>query len=718
MARCLLLEASLPKNMWSYALKAAAYIRNRCLNKRIGQTPFEAITKRKPNIKNMQTFGQVCLVIVNNPKKLDDRAEKGIFVGYDRDSPSYLVYFPHTGQVKKVRNVKFPSHELPSEQYHKQTPNPLIEDDDDDFVSLNDKQNISQKQNTDINSHNVSETEQNTNIKRTRNKPKYLDDFYLGNEVDEHLNVTLHYVYGVNLDLPTTYNEAINSKNVEEWKTAMDNEIRALEDNDTFELTSAPPDRKVVGGRWVYVIKSGLNDIKEFKARYVAKGYSQIPEIDYSETFSPTAKITSIRLLIQLAVQMNLKVHQMDVKSAYLNAPIDKEIFVEQPQGYEIKGKNNETLVWKLKKSLYGLKQSGRNWSDTLNLHLSESELGFKQSINDPCIYYKKSTFDNSPIYLLTFVDDMLIFAKSESELEQIKIKLNEWFKMKDLGVVKYYLGIEFNVENDTITMSQSKYVEQLLQTFGMKDCKPRYTPCEINSNKINRDLNPLDIDGIKVYRQIVGGIIYLMSCTRPDLSFVVTMLSQFMSNPTSGHMIMAKHVLRYIKCTMHFKLIFKKSDIPINIDGFCDADWAASQDRKSITGYCFQLSTQGPLISWKSRKQPTVALSTCEAEYMSLVSGIQEGKYLSSLIAEITGSVITFMLYCDNQGSIALAKNPIKHQRTKHIDIKYHFIRDEISKGIVEISYIPSECNVADVFTKPVSSIRMNKFRNQLMGF
>ena len=236
---------------------------------------------------------------------------------------------------------------------------------------------------------------------------------------------------------------------------------------------------------------------------------------------------------------MKLKVNQMDVKSAYLNAPINKEIFVEQPLGYAINGKNNETLVWKLKKSLYGLKQSGRNWNETLNLHLSKLE--FKQSTNDPCIYSKRSVIDDSFVYLLTNVDDLLIFAKSESELNQIKSKLNEWFKMKDLGEVKYYLGIEFNVFHDTITMSQSKYIDQLLQTFGMKDCKARYTPCEMNSNKLNTYTDPLDQNDTKTYRQIVGGLIYLMSCTRPDLSFAVTMLSQFMSRPTSGHMMIAK---------------------------------------------------------------------------------------------------------------------------------------------------------------------------------
>ena len=714
MARCLLIDANLPKNMWSYALKTAAYIRNRCLNKNIGKTPFEAVTKKRPNIKNMHIFGQTCYAFVNNPKKLDNRSRKGIFVGYDRDSPSYLVYFPEIGQVKKIRDVKFSSQTFSTDSNSNQANIPLVNDSDsEEDVSFNDHKSNNEQQNTDLD--NLNETEHNTDLKRTRKKPKHLSDYYVDNEVDEHLNVTLHYVYGVNLDLPTTYNEAMNSNDSDEWRKAMNNEIKALEDNDTFELVSAPQDRNIVGGRWVYVIKTGLHENKEYKARYVAKGFSQTPDIDYSETFSPTARMTSIRLLMQLSVQMKLKVHQMDVKSAYLNAPIDKEIFVEQPQGYAINGKNNETLVWKLKKSLYGLKQSGRNWNETLNLHLSKLE--FKQSTNDPCIYSKRSVIDDSFVYLLTNVDDLLIFAKSESELNQIKSKLNEWFKMKDLGEVKYYLGIEFNVFHDTITMSQSKYIDQLLQTFGMKDCKARYTPCEMNSNKLNTYTDPLDQNDTKTYRQIVGGLIYLMSCTRPDLSFVVTMLSQFMSKPTSGHMIIAKHVLRYLKGTMHFKLTFSYSE-DISIDGYCDSDWASSDDRKSITGYCFQLSTQGPLISWKSRKQPTIALSTCEAEYMSLVSAIQEGKYLVSLVSEITESVLEFKLKCDNQGAIAIAKNPVKHQRTKHISIKYHFIRDEISKGNVEVTYIPSEFNIADLFTKPTSSIKLKKFFNQLMGF
>ena len=290
---------------------------------------------------------------------------------------------------------------------------------------------------------------------------------------------------------------------------------------------------------------------------------------------------------------------------------------------------------------------------------------------------------------------------------------------MKDLGQIALFLGIEFDVDsvNNTISMSQEKYAKKLLHKFGMQDSKPRYTPCEVKSNVINETL--LDENDANLYRQIVGCLIYLMICTRPDLSFTVTKLSQHMSKPDIYHMTMAKHALRYVKGTVEEKLIFRKSDEPLTIEGYCDADWASSlEDRKSITGYCFQISPTGPMISWKSRKQPTVALSTCEAEYMSLVAAIQEGKYLTSFLNEIINlNQKMFTLHSDNQSAIALAKNPVQHQRTKHIDVKYHFVRDEISDGKLKLLYVPSENNLADLFTKPFAKPKNCKFKSMIMG-
>ena len=291
---------------------------------------------------------------------------------------------------------------------------------------------------------------------------------------------------------------------------------------------------------------------------------------------------------------------------------------------------------------------------------------------------------------------------------------------MKDLDKISYFLGIEFEMESGKLTMCQSRYISKILDRFGMHDCKPRSTPCEMNpSHKINDESEPLDEFNLKRYRQIVGSLIYIMTSTRPDIAYTVTKLSQFMSCATQYHMTMTKHLLRYLKSTIDDKLIFTKSDKPLEIVGFSDSDWAGSiEDRKSITGYSFRMCDNGPLISWRAQKQQTVALSSCEAEYMALCSAVQEGKYLMSFLNEVLSLGQTkFTLFNDNQGASALAKNPVNHKRSKHIDIRFHFIRDEITEDRLCLEYIPSGDNLADIFTKPVTAVKLKEFKPLLMG-
>ena len=402
----------------------------------------------------------------------------------------------------------------------------------------------------------------------------------------------------------------------------------------------------------------------------------------------------------------------MDVKAAYLNAPIDCEVYVQPPEGFNFTDKDDNKLVLKLKKSLYGLKQSGRNWNNTLDSYLKEQ--GFRRSINDPCFYTK-----DGDTFLVHWVDDIIIAAKPCS-LKPVKEALKSRFKMKDLGQISYFLGIEFEFEDNKLSIHQSRYISKVLHKFRMNDCKPRSTPCEANpSHKIKENEEPLNEAELKRYRQIVGSLIYIMIATRPDISYPVTKLSQFMSCATQSHMTMAKGVLRYLKGTVNDKLTFRKSEDPLEIIGFSDSDWANSiEDRKSITGYSFKISKNGPLISWKSKKQTSVALSTCEAEYMALCLAAQEGKYLMSFLNEVMDLNQTqFVISCDNQGANALAKNPINRKRSKHIDIRYHFIRDEISEGRLSLQYIPSEENIADIFTKSISAIKLKKFKSMIMG-
>ena len=708
MARCLLLQYGLTKKLWTYAVMAAAYIRNRCFNHKHNCTPFEVITGKRPNIANMKAFGTVCYALVQNPKKLDNRSQKCIFIGYDRRSPAYLVYFPDNQTIKRVRCVKFPNDLTLTQSQENSDELPItIEDlnlDNEEFNSKEQNQNLPETGDQNLNPEDK--------VVRNRSRPKHLDDYIVGNDIDAYLQNFIHYCYNANIyHVPQSYTEAISSSEASEWDLAMKTEMQALEENNTFELVPLPKGKNVIGSRWVYAIKTDKNGDDNYKARFVAKGYSQVEGVDYQETFSPTARMTSIRVLSQIAIQNDLNIHQMDVRAAYLNAPIDCDVYISQPEGF-VKGGDNKSLVLKLKKSLYGLKQSGRNWNNTLDTYLKEE--GFKRSLNDPCFYTRD---DNT--FIVHWVDDILIASKS-STLKSVKTNLEKRFSMKDLENISYFLGIEFEIEPGKLTMCQSRYISRVLDRFGMNDCKPRSTPCEINpSHKITDDYEPLNESNLKIYKQMVGSLIYIMTSTRPDIAYIVTKLSQFMSCANQYHIIMVKHVLRYLKNTISNKLVFTKSVKPFEIIGFSDSDWAGSiEDRKSITGYSFTMCENGPLISWRTQKQQTVALSSCEAEYMAMCSAVQEGKYLMSFLNEILNLGQTkFTLFCDNQGASALAKNPVNHKRSKHIDIKFHFIRDDISENRLCLKYIPSGENIADIFTKPVNAVKIKEFQPLLMG-
>jgi len=284
---------------------------------------------------------------------------------------------------------------------------------------------------------------------------------------------------------------------------------------------------------------------------------------------------------------------------------------------------------------------------------------------------------------------------------------------MKDLGLLTWFLGIQFVHDKGTIKMNQTLYLTKLLEKYNMENCKPRSTPCEL---KLNLDSDEMS-DTCANYREIVGSLIYAMTCTRPDLCWVVTILSQRLANPSDQHCIILKHVLRYLKGSLNRALCFTKCDDGLKLTGYSDASWGSSDERKSITGYCFSLNKNGPLISWKSRKQPTVALSSCEAEYMALAATTQESLFLTQLLHDIDRDCQyePVTIFDDNQGAIALVENPVHHQRSKHIDIKYHFVRTEFSQDKINVVHLRSEDMVADIFTKSVSRHQLDKFKDFL---
>ena len=748
MARCMLFEYNLPKTLWTYAVRYAAYIRNRCFSRQISMTPFEKFTGKKPSIDKIQEFGSKCFSYNYDRSKLDTKAVEGTFVGQDPSSPAFLIYNVKKNKVSKARCVKFlKNHEviptLPESSDH--------DDDNEDDLILpmnlqcdpvpvvepscvpEEESNVIETQDGNINV-NSKPTPSYSGIatenlpvtrypKRNRKPPTYLDDYASNlsasdassgdynsvsddSEYYDEAKCFMHYCYKM-MDVPVTYNDAVQSPNSKEWQNAMELEMDALIDNDTFDLVPKP-NKPVIGGRWVFALKYNEDGKEICKARFVAKGFTQRKDIDYDETFSPTARLTSIRVLLQLAINHGYKIRQLDVKSAYLNADLDYDIYIYQPKGFEKLDGNGNPLVMKLKKSLYGLKQSGRMWNKMFHDFLTAND--FCQSKSDYCLYIKNSS--NDRVYLIVWVDDIIMISNNDESAECVKNLLISKFRMKDFGKISYFLGIEFELYDGFIKMHQSKYVDKLLTKFGLSDCKYKTIPCDHSTVNVDfNDTSPTLTDP-SLYRQMVGSLIYLMTCSRPDLSYVVTVLSQHMSKPTAAHLNIAKHVLRYLKFTADHGIIFKASD-KIHIEGFTDASWANADDRRSISGYCFSLSSGGALVSWKTKKQPIIALSSCESEYVAMTHGIQEAMFLKQLLIDllVVCNPDQVYLHVDNMGAIDLGKNPVHHQRTKHVDIKYHFIRSKIQDGTVVLKYVPSKENVADIFTKPSTRMSLNKF-------
>ena len=329
---------------------------------------------------------------------------------------------------------------------------------------------------------------------------------------------------------------------------------------------------------------------------------------------------------------------------------------------------------------------------------------------------------DNTNIaYIVVWVDDILLAANTIHLLQRIKSTLETEFKMKDLGPISYFLGIEFKQTSENISMCQTYYIKNILSKFKMENCKPRSTPCEANLEvyKSNNNNSIHEESPSGTYREIVGSLVYAMTCSRPDLAWVVTKLSQHLANPNQADWMTIRHVLRYLKATADYKLVYRKSNDGLQLSTHSDSDWASEkEDRRSTTGYAITLNKEGPVIAWKSKKQHTVALSSCEAEYMALTHTTQELLFLDMLCRDFDiNNKHPIMIHGDNQGSLDMVRNSSSNDRSKHIDIKHHFIRDNYSNGIIDVTYIPTGENLADLFTKASTKQKLNLFHQHLFG-
>jgi histone deacetylase 1/2 len=487
----------------------------------------------------------------------------------------------------------------------------------------------------------------------------------------------------------------------------MDVEYMALMRNKTWHLVPPEKGRNLIDSKWVYKIKRKSDgSLDRYKARLVAKGFKQRYGIDYEDTFSPVVKPATIRIVLSIAVSRGWSLRQLDVQNAFLHGVLE-EVYMKQPPGYEDQSLPN--YVCKLDKALYGLKQAPRAWYSKMSAKLRD--LGFKSSKADTSLFfYGKGAII---IFVLIYVDDIIVASSMQSATLALLKDLGQDFALKDLGNLHYFLGIEVNKVDDGILLTQEKYTYDILRRVGMSDCKPVSTPLSTSEKLSVHEGSLLGPNDATQYRSIVGALQYL-TLTRPDISFAVNKVCQYLHAPTTAHWAAVKRIIRYLKYTFNVGLYISKSS-SLLVSGFSDADWAGClDDRRSTGGFAIFMGSN--LVSWSARKQATMSRSSTEAEYKALANATAEIMWIQTLLMELGIHVPrAAKLWCDNLGAKYLSANPVFHARTKHIEVDFHFVRERVARKLLDIEYISTKDQVADGFTKPLGVQSLQIFRNNL---
>jgi hypothetical protein len=501
---------------------------------------------------------------------------------------------------------------------------------------------------------------------------------------------------------------AIEPKNISEalkdesWIIAMQEELNQFKANDVWELVPNPKDMTVIGTKWVYRNKLDENGIvTRNKARLVAQGYNQQEGIDYDETYAPVARLESIRILLAYACSLDFKLFQMDVKSAFLNGFINEEVYVAQPPGFIDFAKPD--YVYKLKKALYGLKQAPKAWYDRLKAFLIKHD--YSMGMVDNTLFTKRK--DPNLIIVQIYVDDIIFGSTCQDMCDEFAKIMHDEFEMSMMGELNFFLGLQIKQLEDGIFFNQSKYIKEMLKKFGLEDSKPIKTPMSTEV-KLTKDNEGESVDNSK-YRGMIGSLLYL-TASRPDIMFSVCLCARFQEDPKTSHLEAVKRIFRYIKGTIHLGLWYPKES-GIETIVYADSDHAGDYvDRKSTSGICTFIGCC--LTSWFSKKQTALAISTTEAEYVSAGKACQQALWMKQALVDYGIRLENVPIMCDNKGAIDLSKNPVQHSRTKHIEIRHHFLRDNVQKGNISIEKVASEDNIADIFTKPLKRELFNHLR------
>ena len=517
----------------------------------------------------------------------------------------------------------------------------------------------------------------------------------------EHAMAAAHAYAALIEEEPLNYQDAVKSDQASSWEIAMKEELKALKKANTWTIVDKPAKRSVVSCKWVYKIKQNPDgSIARYKARLVARGFTQRPGFDYDETFSPVVRYESLRLLLAISAHHGWKPQQCDVKSAFLHGDLQEEIYMELPPGHGQPGK-----VAKLNKCLYGLKQSSREWYAKLSKSLEQK--GFVPAHFDPCVFIHKK----DRLYISVYVDDLAFYGPDQSKIAKIIKQLESEFEVTNLGDATWLLGIHIEYSEQGITLSQCTYIDKVLKRFGMEKSRPVSTPLQENI-RLQIGTKENIIEDISHYQSIIGSLMYAVIGSRPDLAHTITLLSQFNSCPTEEHVRAVKHTLRYLSGTRDWKLHYPTRTL-LALEGFSDSSYASCPDtRRSFSGNVFRLGRS--TITWESQKQKSVATSTTEAEYMALSLASRQIIWLKRALREL-GIEVRCALRCDNTGAIDITENPKINKRTKHIDIAYHYTREKLLDEEFLLMYVDTGNNLADLLTKPLGRKLHNKFAKLL---
>ncbi|KAI7958287.1 hypothetical protein MJO29_006504 [Puccinia striiformis f. sp. tritici] len=753
-ARALLLASGMSLDWWGDAVTTSVYLENRTPDSSINwATPYELWHSVKPDLCHLIPFG--CRVVLYEEKKwreskLSPSGVESLFLGYQEGHHSLKVWVPSRNVIKISHHVKpfpnsFPLLDASSVSMDKlpqlvcdfpelpevvpsivevtpvnNHPETTLLDTQQPTGGLNDDHPSTAEDNTIEQSSSPDPSDPAQSKKGFAYVPFYdVAPKNISSDIDpsniivggrRHMAMIIVGEPSSPKD-PITYAQAIGRLDGEEWLVAIGVEINNIERHEVWVVAPLVPGTKELDTVWVFKRKYDADgELLKYKARLCVRGFRQIEGVNYNHTFAPTGRVATLRLLFGLAASRDWDIQQMDVKCAFLNGIPDEDIFIKIPDGVNIDLPPGHGL--KLQKSLYGLKQSPRCWYKALKDFFTS--INFTPAGADPCLFIHQDS--TQPCFVFVHVDDMVIFGPN---VQFFKDHINSRFEMEDLGECTWVLGMRVtrNRAERTISLCQDRYISEMLDEFGMSDCRPISAPLPLSALTCPTDNRP--VTPTFNYRRAVGLLNYLVQCTRPDLAFTCSFLSQFLNQPVKTHEVLFSHVLRYLKYSTQLSLVLGNVPGDERLVGYSDSSYASGVEAASFSGSL--VLYHGP-IGWRCAKQSDdgPALSTTEAEYRACSETGQDLRWAEQLLQDINPLLNldkpVVHLYCDNQGALALLRNPIYQHKTRHLNVCHHWLRYHIENANnFTVAYVSTNDNPSDLLTKPLSPIKTRKFLHQL---